>query len=285
MERTIGTATKANTAAILNELVETVQFELSVGLLVQYSIFPLAYIILSQVVSVGYLIVFQLWDEDVIIQTPLGQYDLDTKLKRWLLCSTFVGFIAFDLLYVTVIMRYAYRCQMIIYYLKMIKRKVKGKDRCNNYNSHEQAMKEVKKAKKFIRHLNSSSGTTGFVTIIGLFQAVNCAFLLMNDEFAYHETGAIMARLILFGFLAIYPFYKAAGLNFAAKRLCNTGLDMRLDCPYQGSFGSNKGVCVTLKATMFGIYVQPWLPYLVLFVIFLVTTLVESKLKWYQIVL
>ena len=128
-----------------------------------------------------------------------------------------------------------------------------------------------------------------------MFHAVNCAFFLLSDEFTYHETGAVTARLILFWFLAIYPFYKAAGLNVAAERLCDTGLDMHVDCPYketikdvQGSIiyvqGSNKSVCITLKATMFGIYVQPWLPYMVLFVIFL-TALVESRLKWYQIML
>ena len=270
------TATKADTAATLNKLVNAVQSELKVTLLVKYSLFPSIYIILSQGVSVVYLILFQLWDEDVIIQMPLGHHDLD-KSKRWLLCSAIIGFIAFDLLYVRVVMRYVYQCQMIIYYLKMIKHKVKHNEHCN----HKEAIEEVKKAKKFIRHLNASSGTTGFVTIIGLFQAVNCAFFLLSDEITYHETGAIMARLILFGFLAIYPFYKAAGLNVAAERLCDTGLDMHIYSPYQES---KKDVRITLKATMFGIYVQPWLPYLVLFVIFL-TALVESRLKWYQIVL
>ena len=64
----LGTVTKTNTAANLNRLVEAVHSELSVGSLVQYSILPLAYIILSLLVSIGYLIVFQLWDEDVVIQ-------------------------------------------------------------------------------------------------------------------------------------------------------------------------------------------------------------------------
>ena len=210
----------------------------------------------------------------VIIQMPLGHHDLD-KSKRWLLCSAIIGFIAFDLLYVRVVMRYVYRCQMIIYYLKMIKHKVKHNEHCN----HKEAIEEVKKAKKFIRHLNASSGTTGFVTIIGLFQAVNCAYFLLSDGSTYHETGTVTARLILFGFLAIYPFYKAAGLNDAAERIHDTGLDMCIDSPYQGS---NKDVRITLKATMFGILVQPWLPYLALFVI-LLTTMVGAKFQWYGI--
>ena len=113
----------------------------------------------------------------------------------------------------------------------MIKHKVKHIEHSN----HKEAMEEVKKAKKFIRHLNASSGTTGFVTIIGLFQAVNCAYFLLSDGSTYRETGTVTARLILFGFLAIYPFYKAAGLNVAAERLCDTGLDKRVDSPYQGS--------------------------------------------------
>ena len=271
----LSTVTKADTAVILNKLVEAVKFKLSMGLLVQYSIFPLAYIILSQGVSIGYLIVFQLWDEDVVIQTPFGQHDLDVKSKCWLLGSTFIGFIALDLLYVAVIMRYVYRCQIIIYYLQMIRHKVKG----IKHSNRKEAMEEVKKAKKFIRYLNASSGTTGFITIIAVFQAVNCTILLLSDEITYPEAGVITARLILFGFLAIYPFYKAAGLNDTAERIHDTGLDMCIDSPYQGS---NKDVRITLKATMFGILVQPWLPYLVLFVI-LLTTMVGSKLKWYEI--
>ena len=143
----LSTVTKADTAVILNKLVEAVKFKLSMGLLVQYSIFPLAYIILSQGVSIGYLIVFQLWDEDVVIQTPFGQHDLDVKSKFWLLGSTFIGFTALDLLYVAVIMRYIYRCQMITYYLQMIRHKVKG----IKHSNHKEAMEEVKKAKKFIR--------------------------------------------------------------------------------------------------------------------------------------
>ena len=65
-----------------------------------------------------------------------------------------------------------------------------------------------------------------------MFHAVNCTIHLLSDEITYPEAGAITARLILFGFLAIYPFYKAAGLNDAAERIHDTGLDMCIDSPY-----------------------------------------------------
>ena len=238
------------------------------GLLVQYSIFPLAYIILSQVVSVGYLVVFQLWDGDVIIQTPYGQHDLDVTSKRWILGLTFIGFIGLDLLYVAVIMGYVYRCQMIIYYLEIIKHKAKCKHevKCTDiYHSQKQAMEDVVKARKFMKYLNASSGTTGFVIIIAVFIAVNCTLQLLSDEIIYPEAGAITARLILLASLAIYPFHKTARLNIYIKALHNIGLDMRMPYlkfgyhpPRQHTEKLNEGSRITLEATMFGITVRPW---------------------------
>ena len=279
----LSTVTKADTAKILNNLVEAVKSKLSMGLLVQYSIFPLVYILLSQLVSFFYLIVFRLWSEDVIIQTPFSQHDLEVKSKRWLLASSFIGFIALDHLYVIVIMRYVYRCQMIIYYLQMIKCMVKPKEgkSCGHY---KEAIDDVKKAERFIKYLNASSGTTGLITIIAVFQAANCTFVLLNNGVTNLEAGAIIARLILWGSLAIYPFYKAAGLNAAAKELCNTGLDMHIPHPKIEGHPANQGsgLCITLKAIVLGIRVRPWLPYLI-FCIMLLTIMVGSKFNWFKV--
>ena len=90
---------------------------------------------------------------------------------------------------------------------------------------HEQFMERVRQACKFIKYLNASSGTIGFIAIIAVFQAANCAFILLSDdEITYPEAGVMTSRLILFGFLALYPFYKVAGLNSAIRELHDIGL-------------------------------------------------------------
>ena len=84
-----------------------------------------------------------------------------------------------------------------IYYLQLMEHRVRQE-------THEQFREEVKTARKFIKYLNASSGTIGFITMIAVFQAANCAFILLSDEeITYPEAGAITARLILFGFLGI----------------------------------------------------------------------------------
>ena len=263
--REMSIAMEANTAENLKELVEAIRPKLSKRLIMIYTAIPLCYIILSQSVSVGYLFAFQLGNEDIVVQTPLGGHDLAGDLKRWLIGLTFVGFISFDLLYITVEMSYVYRCQMITYYLQLMEHKV--------YQSQEEFREGVKKVRKFIKYLNASSGTTGVVTIIAVCQIANCTFILFSDEMTYPEAAAITARLILLGFLAIFPFHKAAGLNTAIKELHDTGLATEIkprvfnDNPQDQENGlsrSNEGFPIILRAAMLGVTIRPWLPYLVI---------------------
>ena len=215
--------------------------------------------------------------------------------------------------YLQVIMRYAYRCQMIIYYLQIIKQKVNDFKTAKRTN--EQAIKDqsigdqeiehdvgyenqkvkdcqedikdnTETAHTFLKQLNASSGTIALVIIIAAFQAANCAVILLCNEITYPQAVAVTLRLILWGFLAVFPFHKAAGVNIASKKLRDLGWDMHrpsLAC-HCDSNGSNNGVHVSLKARVFGISVNPWLPYLVV-ILLLLTVMVGSKFKWYEHVL
>ena len=59
--------------------------------------------------SVLYLYAFQLVDEDVVIQPPLQNRDtLSGNLKSGMIALSFVGIMALHLLYIRVIMRYAF---------------------------------------------------------------------------------------------------------------------------------------------------------------------------------
>ena len=282
---------------------------------------PLLYIIVSQGVSVFYLFAFQLAHKNVIIQSPLGKTTLDGDVKYTLISLAFVGFVALDLLYLRVIMRYAYRCQMMICYLQLIKRdvyklkKAKGKfeqihkaeelkdhEKRNEgkkeegievdkeykgqkiKNQKEEIMKKTENAYTFIKQLNASSSTVGFIILIASYQAANCVVILLGNDITYLQGAAILLRLVLWGILAVFPFHKAAGVNIASKRLRDLGWDMHrpsLAC-HDDSHKSNDGLRITLKARVFGISVNPWLPYVVVLLFFL-TIMIGSKFKWYRV--
>ena len=250
--------------------------------LIFYILISFFYLILSCGVGGIYLYVFQFTKEHVVIQPPfnltktVGADVLRGDVKYGFIAAAFIGSIAFDLLYIRVIMRYACRCQMIIYFLKSI-----GQDICKYDIKVQQTIN--KGACNFIKDLNASSATVGFIVIIAAYQAANCTVILFDDDITYGQGGAVVLRLILWGFLAVFPFHKAGGVNIAAKKLHDTGWDMHR--PHHNNLnGSDNGVRITIKARIFGITVNPWLPYVVV-VILLITIMIGSKFKWYDHVL
>lgn len=301
---------KADSIGSLSKLVKAVREKLLEKTLIPaYTVIPSTYIVLSQIVSGLYFYAFKLANEDVVIQAPLGGPTLGKDIKYGIIALSFVGFIALDVLYLQVIMRYAYRCQMIIYYLQIIKQKVsefktakkKTKDQSpgdqeierdveyenKQFKGSQDDMKDnTETAHTFLKQLNASSGTIALVIIIAAFQAANCAIILSSNDITYLQAVAVTLRLILWAFLAVFPFHKAAGVNIASKKLRDLGWEMHrqsLAC-HCDTNESNNGVHVSLKARVFGISVNPWLPYLVI-IILLLTIMVGSKFKWYEHVL
>ena len=144
-------------------------------------------------------------------------------------------------------MRYAYRCQMMICYLQLIKRdvyklkKAKGKfeqiRKAEELEDHEkrnegkkeegievdkeykgqkikkqkeEIMKKTENAYTFIKQLKASSSTVGFIILIASYQAANCVVILLGNDITYLQGAAILLRLVLWGFLAVFPFHKAS---------------------------------------------------------------------------
>ena len=302
---------RVDSAENLNELAIAIDRKrLGRSITKSYTRITLLYIVLSQGVSVLYLFAFKLQEQDLIIQPPLFRFSLEGGVKTGMLVVLFVGFVALDLLYARVLMRYAYRCQMIIYYLYAIKhdvrRTVKNTKRKKQKYKREQeqrdqdaieqlhedsikiksrkeVMNECNNAYSFIKQLNASSGTVGFLILIAAYQAANCTVVLLSEDITYFQALAIASRLILWGFVAMFPFHKAAGVNIASKRLRDVGWDMHIPA-LGGPYGSNSNAHISLKARVFGISVNPWLPYVVV-VLLLLTIMIGSKFKWYEHVL
>ena len=137
---------KVDSAKNLNNLAKAVDRKrLGRSITKVYTAIPLLYIVSSQGVSVLYLFAFKLQEQDVIIQPPLFKFSLEGSVKIGMLVGLFVGFIALDLLYAQVLMRYAYRCQMIIYYLYAIKHDVRRTVKNNNNNKKKKKKKQKDK--------------------------------------------------------------------------------------------------------------------------------------------
>ena len=281
--RELKTAVKADTAKRLNALVEDVESKLQKeSIIACYTVIPLMYIVLSQVASSMYLVAFHLTNKGVVIQPTIGEARLAGDLKFGIIALSFAGFISLDFLYLRVTMRYVYRCQMIIYYLQIIRENVKNQlnDENNpeaggNEDNRRALSDQAIKAHKYIKELNANSAITGYIILIAAFQATNSALTLLDKEITYFQAGALSLRLVLWGVLFLLPFQKAAGVNIASTKLCETGLDI---CRSNNGSRSNNEMDISLIARMFGISVNPWLPYVVVNLL-LLTLMAGSKYK------
>ena len=295
----------------LTQLVRKAQEKLAESnITVTYTIIPVIYMILSQVISAIYLIVFfeELRSQDaamssikslkstkLLIKPPLFHLNLSNCYRyphfNNTLCHeiltyvniglSFFGFIFLDLLYLQVILRYAYRCQLIIYYLEILEnniehyKKWKKGQVLTTPRNHQELIDDTEQAYTFIKELNTSSFTIAFVIIIVGFQAVNCAVNLLSENIKIEQAAAVIARLVLWGFLLVFPFHKAAGINVANNQLKDLGWTVqRPSLAHDGDSGH-----IILKAKVLGIPIHQWFPYLLIFAL-LFAIVAESKIEW-----
>lgn len=107
------------------------------------------------------------------------------KLHYWTLenslnCLIFFWlYIAFDLVYTEVIVRYALQCQMNIYFLEFIINKVTVK-KATAYESQNEALKDISNAQKFLKELNESSFVIVLVLLITTLHTTNCTVSLLS---------------------------------------------------------------------------------------------------------
>ena len=273
----------ADKAENLTKLAQDTQDKLKKSkITVTYTIIPLIYIILSLVISFIYLAEelrsaskhLNIFHKDLIIIPPINSIDISTSILKILTITgitlSFIGFIFLDLLYLQVMLRYAYRCQLIIYYLETIEEYI-----INGKQQDFTIMNETENAYTFIKELNTSSFTVAILIITAGFQAVNCAVNLLSEDIIGVQVAAVIIRLLLWGFLIMFPFHKAAGINVVYNQLQHLGWHMkRKSFLYEGGSGP-----IILKAKMLGIPIKPWFPHLLIFAL-LFTIMAGLKLEW-----
>ena len=233
-----------------------------------YTLISILYIILSLSISILYLYAFGILTNDVVMQSPIknkivNNYMKDTKLMTGL---SLLGFFAFDLLYIQVIIRYSYQCTLLVNYLNSIK---------SNLSNDK-----VENAYEFLKELNANSATIQTVIVIAGFTAISCGINLFdttdcpiysltkeaNSEvkwFQILQVTAVTLRGILWTWVVLFPFYRAAQVNEASRKLT---LKIALYHP-EISKGAKY---IATEIRLIGISVRRWLPCVVILVIFFV---------------
>ena len=125
-----------------------------------------------------------------------------------------------------------------------------------------------------LRQLNKSSVAIEIVITIAGFSAISCIINLlnatncsMNNEAIMQllQVNAVILRLLLWTFIALFPFYKAAKVNTVLREIC---LKLAMYSPEAEKV--SKGLKYFSPETrLLGISVQPWLPNMIVFTLLL----------------
>lgn len=236
-----------------------------------YTTYSVAYIVLSSIVASGsYLAVL------IVLYTGGDTdkqllFDKDTNYVTYyiIIIFSFLGYIAFDTLYIQVIMGYAYRCQAIINEI------IQSEDLQLESQTDDAVIEMLKKFNKHVRKLDQKGRTTGIVIIIAGFATINCiinffqfrpvkcsSYLVTAEEGDSHalytamllvEAVAIVLRVILWAFIALFPIYQAGEVNAAVDKVA---LRLILD---KRDHKTVKCITSQSKAKLVGLPVNPWL--------------------------
>ena len=263
-----------------------------------YASISMIYIISSLSLNVFYIYIFGIKIEH-IKQSPFASIK-ERYLSQYVLFNSnaifvplLIGLIGFDLLYIKIITGYIYRCQLIIFHLKVIKKEVEDYKSTSIDTTTE----------KIINKLNSSSVNTAAVILIAGFAATTCIFDLFDtinksnclkgnpdyDLVQFMQIVAVTSRSILWGWLILLPFLKAADVNVILSRIrsCvvmnnNTKIDNNIspDDPLNPDT-FEKINPADVKVRLIGIAVDQGRAYFAVFLLFLVIMIGEN-INWYK---
>ena len=254
--------------------------------IIEYTLTSILYILCSLSLSVFYLFAFEFTRKDIDIQSSITSNS--SELKSTAIVFSLLGFIAFDLLYIQVITRYAYCCNYLINdIIKPILTTLKKKEQ------NQIKDQDITKAYEFLSRLNESSTATGIVILLAGFTAISCVINLLNttDCPVYSDSSnkgenatinkkqalqvlAVTLRLILWIVLALFPLYKAAKVTKTLREL-----SFQLTMSNSASAKEVKYLSSS-EVRLMGISVQPWSPDVIVFLLTF-TIMLGSSIEWH----
>ena len=229
-------------------------------------IIPIGYVICSAGVSAMYLSVYfkhteVIWPEE---------WEITGCLKVVVIITLLVSTTAVDLLFIQIVIKYILHCQLNIYFLQLITKKVEVKSN-EAYKNQDEAEQDLIQARGFLKKLNKSSKIVELAIIYALIQAINTAINLSNDTKDSNESAkpqfrelALICRLIGGIFLIMAPFFQASKANKISETLCDSDLAMykypimfRENTPPQKNLIEKNVSKIVLNAKLFNLTIHP----------------------------
>jgi len=233
------------------------------------------WIVMSFAVRIMAAFTVGLFDEKTVIDWSPDFYLYD-GVKIFLLIISMIGFVAFDMVYVSAVMNYAAQSEMNIYLLRAIRQLVETKE----YTEIDNAIKDILECRQYLRVLNGKTATATALILfnlgsLGILALITLDMISNEPNVPNIALGTVTAGLnsILWVGLVCFPFVQAARVTDTCEKLKATGPEIRarplqyINTP-QIELDSYITFlrAVRLRATMFGIPIYPWMVYSVLVV-------------------
>ena len=244
----------------------------------KYAGFSILYIFISLLLSISYLFAFGFIEEDVVIKTEIFSSEQSTSsLKFSSIIFSLSGYVAFDLLYIQVILRYTYQCALLIEYLKSIESEFQT-IAVTTLTGQQQG--KLKSANTFLKQLSNNSFLTGIVIVIAGFTAFSCIINLMITRNCpqvnrFWQVLVVILRLILWLCIVLFPFYKTAEVNETSHEVYMNLVASNCD----STIVSKVKKCIISQAKLISISIQSSHPNTLLLTI-LFTIMLGSGIKY-----
>jgi hypothetical protein len=218
-----------------NYTTKTKSRKFPVFILLAFLAFGLLWVMFSFITNIMRMFALELQDPNTIIHWFTNSVNATNQLSHlkfnketynglqyFFVCSSLLGFMFFDLLYIAVVINYTSQCQMLLFYIENIIEKVKAK----HYHTLNDATKEVYHIYEFLKVLN---GKLAFVTTMIIFVFMVNIFRSYIDLGNTHEPFNIVLgflNLIQWIAAALFPILMAAFLTRKGSELRRLGLEV-----------------------------------------------------------
>ena len=243
-----------------------------------FTIIPVAYVMLSLLITIGNFLAFKVVDPyNGNVVMDWGETEVSGTWLNILISFSFAGFIAYDLVYIQLIMRYAFQCKMITYFAEYIVNDLQetqneveneyqdqNEEEMVDHKIYKKQDQDIKKLQKHLKQLNSSTTAVGIVNLLTAYRVTNCIINLVGEESTITSThfqiAALAARTGQWVFLLLFTIFQPATTNAALQELRETRLAIYRKPP---GFGNDESY--GLNAKLLGITINPWFPFIVIF--------------------
>ena len=175
-------------------------------------------------------------------------------------------------------MGYVLHCQLNIYFLQSIINKVENEvnhdEACINQG---EAMKDVKRAQKFLKQLNKGSTIVQLAIISAVIQAINCVIDLSNNMVDSDENPkptlkelALFSRFLGWMFVIMAPFYQASCANETIETLCDSDFSGITETDKELVRKNVSSITLNANLKLFNVTIHPRYIYLAIMVMLLI---------------